>query len=100
MLAILLNAIWETINLVIEPSNWVAKDGKKIPPAVNYLGCMVFGAVLCLASGADLFVLLGVPLKIGWIGQVGTGIIISRGANFLNDLFGKLNGIKTPKLLS
>ena len=93
MIALLIEAIWKSFSVIIEPVNWVKPDAKKVPPAVNYLGVMVVSVAICVASGADLFVYLDIPLKLGFIGSLATGIIISRGSNVLHDIVGAIGNI-------
>lgn len=44
------------------------------------------GVALCLLAGIDLFLIVGLPLKFPYVGQVLTGLLISRGATVLHDL--------------
>ena len=59
--------------------------------AITQLGAIGGGVLLCAASGADLLAALGVELIWPWMGVVLTGIIISRGANYVSDLVGRLH---------
>ena len=47
---------------------------------------LAVGIVVCVATGFDLFNLLEVPVKIPILGSVLTGILASRGSNFLHDV--------------
>ena len=40
----------------------------------------------------NIFEIVGIEISIEMIGYILTGIIVSRGANFVNDLFKKLRG--------
>lgn len=53
------------------------------------------GIVLCVLAGVDALALLGVELSIPAVGSVLTGILVSRGASFVHDLWGKINEVKT-----
>lgn len=48
------------------------------------------GILVCIAADVDLFVLVGVPLHIPFLGAALTGILISRGSNYIHDLVSKL----------
>lgn len=47
---------------------------------------LVLGVVVALAYSLDLLALCGLESKIPFIGQVLTGILMSRGANYIADL--------------
>lgn len=78
--ALLVEAIWETIKLV-----W--KDGKA---NVNTIGALVVGILTAILAKLDIFAMQGISLTIPVISYVLTGILISRGANFIHDLFNKI----------
>lgn len=82
--AILVEAIWENCKMI-----W--KDGKF---NVNMIGSLILGILICCFGGLDLFVIAGIGLNIPILGCVLTGIIVSRGANFVNDLLKKIQGGK------
>lgn len=48
-------------------------------------GAIVVAVFLAVAAGTDLYELLGVAFKIPYLGMALTGIIFSRGANYLAD---------------
>lgn len=78
--ALLVEAIWETIKLV-----W--KDGKA---NVNTIGALVVGILTAILAKLDIFAMQGISLSIPIVSYVLTGILISRGANFIHDLFNKI----------
>ncbi len=66
--------------------------GKLLPekirqPVPTQLVAVFIGIVVCTAAGADIFPLLGIPLSVPFLGAALTGILVSRGANFVHDLF-------------
>lgn len=87
IVAILVEAIWENLKMV-----W--KD-KKIN--FNMLGVLLVAIIVCLFTNIDIFPIIGLQMSIPCVGCILTGIIVSRGANFVNDLFSKLNGSKVVK---
>ena len=80
--AILIEAVWENLKMV-----W--KKGKF---NVNKIGALLVSILICVLVGIDLFSLLGLTMSVPYVGSVLTGILMSRGANFIHDLFNKING--------
>lgn len=60
----------------------------------KYLAALVTGIVIAVNYQLDLFVLLGVEPLIPAIGTVLTGIIGSRGSNYLADIFQRIRSWK------
>lgn len=81
IVAILIEAIWENLKMV-----W--QEGKF---NVNMVGVLLLSILVCILSRIDIFPIVGITLIVPYVGSVLTGIIVSRGANFVNDLFSKLN---------
>lgn len=52
----------------------------------------VLGAALCLLGSMDLLSAVGIRLSLPMIGELLTGVLISRGASFVHDLWGKIRG--------
>lgn len=75
--AILTEKLWESLKLISEK--------KKV--SVDRIGALVLGIVIALGTGIDLFAAVGLPINLPYLGLILTGIIISRGANFIHDLF-------------
>lgn len=84
VLALIGEAVWETLKLT-----W---QGGKI--SVDRVGALVVGLLLALGTGLDLMAMVGVPLKIPYVGMVLTGLLISRGANFVHDLLASINNVQ------
>lgn len=55
-------------------------------PAV---GC-VLGVTICTLAQVDALALLGVTLSAPVVGYILTGVLVSRGASFVHDLWGKI----------
>lgn len=83
MLAVMVEAIWENIKRGYTDS---------LQPSV--IGSLVVSILVCVLTGADLFEIIGLPIRVPFVGSVLTGIVAARGANFVNDLFTRLNGPK------
>lgn len=57
---------------------------------VNTIGALMVGIAVSILAKIDIFAMQGITLSIPLIGWVLTGILMSRGANFIHDLFNKL----------
>ena len=79
-IALLVEAIWETLKMV-----W--QEGKI---NINTIGALIVGIAVSILAKIDIFAMQGITLSIPLIGWVLTGILMSRGANFIHDLFNKL----------
>ncbi|MCL2812614.1 MAG: hypothetical protein FWD25_12100 [Clostridia bacterium] len=51
----------------------------------------IIGVALCLLADVDLLHLAGVDLKSPPIGMILTGLLISRGASFVHDIWANVN---------
>ena len=80
MVALLVEAIWENLKMI-----W--QNGKF---SVDRIGALVLGITICLFAKIDIFSMLNIPLSIAYLGSIFTGIICSRGANFVHDLYNKI----------
>lgn len=65
----------------------VAKEYKTVVTQAIGLVC---GIALCLLTGADLFGTAGIAFVWPVVGPVLTGVIISRGANYVSDFVKRL----------
>ena len=79
--AFLVEAIWETLKLI-----W---DKGKL--CLYCIGSLVIGVLISILAKIDIFELQGLVLSIPFIGYILTGILISRGSNFIHDLYGKIS---------
>lgn len=82
IIAILVEAIWENLKMI-----W---DKNKLN--INMLGSLLLSMGICVLAQINIFKIVGIELIVPVIGSLMTGIIVSRGANFVNDLFKKLKG--------
>lgn len=82
VVAILVEAIWENIKMIYDKDKF----------NISMIGSLVLGIVVCLLAQIDIFPIVGLNMAVPFVGSVFTGIIVSRGANFVNDLFKKLKG--------
>lgn len=82
IVAILVEAIWENIKMIYDKDKF----------NISMIGSLILGVVVCVIFRIDIFPIVGLNAVIPFVGSVFTGIIVSRGANFVNDLFKKLKG--------
>jgi len=83
LFAILVEAIVQTFKAGVP-------EETKVPawlwPAVS----AVLGVVMCAAGGVDALSALGVEITVPFIGQASTGLLVSRGSNFLYDVWRRI----------
>lgn len=97
LLALLIEAVWETGKMV-----WQERHIN-----VDRAGALLVGMGVAIGAGVDAFTMVGLPLTVPFLGDgivigavIGaglTGIILSRGANFVHDLIKRIqNGPAVP----
>lgn len=86
LIAVLVEAIVQAIKAGVP-------EGAAVPawlwPAVS----AGLGVLLCVLAGVDAFAVLGVGLSIPAVGCVLTGVLVSRGASFVHDIWHRINTI-------
>ena len=87
IVAILIEAIWENIKMI-----W--QNGKF---SIDKIGSLVISILICILAKIDIFPIVNLSIMVQVIGSILTGIIVSRGANFVHDLFNKISGDKEVK---
>lgn len=80
-----LEAVWETFKMF-----W--QGGKVVPDRV---GPAIIGVFLCLVARVDLFDLVQLPLSIPYVGMALSGLLLSRGANFIHDFLTMIGSLKS-----
>ena len=65
--------------------------------AVTQLAAIALGVLLCFMTGGDLFAVVGITFVWPWLGTVLSGVIISRGANYVSDFIKRLQSVKTEE---
>lgn len=58
------------------------------------IASMVLGIIVAVNYGMDLMALLGFNSMFPFVGSVITGVIVSRGSNYMFDFIGELTAIK------
>lgn len=82
VVAILVEAIWENIKMIYDKDKF----------NISMIGSLVLGIIICVIFRIDIFPIVGLSAAIPFVGSIFTGIIVSRGANFVNDLLKRLKG--------
>ena len=57
---------------------------------INSIVTAVLGIILAIASGLDAFSLVGIDFKFAIVGQILTGLVISKGSKYVYDFITKL----------
>lgn len=79
--AFLVEAIWETLKMV-----W--QEGKL---SIDRVGALTIGIIVALVTKIDILIAVGLETSYPIVGILATGILISRGGNFIHDLVEKLD---------
>ena len=88
-------AIVLLFGILVEAIVQVIKAG--VPDTVTPPGWLwpvvssVIGVAMCVAAHVDALMALGVEITVPFIGQAVTGLLVSRGSNFLHDIWKKIN---------
>lgn len=59
---------------------------------------IVLGVVVAIGFGVDLFAMFGLTSTIPYLGTVLSGLLMSRGANYINDILAKITSYKNDKV--
>ncbi|WP_332856804.1 hypothetical protein [Clostridium paraputrificum] len=85
VVAIIAESVWETLKMT-----W--QDGKV---KVDRVGALVVSMLIVFGTRLDMLSLLGIETVIPFLGVILTGILISRGSNFIHDLLVRLSNKNT-----
>lgn len=83
MVALIAESVWETLKMT-----W--QEGKI---SIDRIGALIVALVLCVGVRLDILALLGINTTIPFLGVILTGVLISRGSNFIHDLLVKIGQI-------
>jgi hypothetical protein len=83
LIAFLVEALIQTIKPIYDKETGYSRS--------RILSILV-GIIVCVVTNVDLFKILGLTSEIPIIGSVLTGIIVSRGSNFVHDIFKFMQG--------
>lgn len=85
MLAITVEALVQYLKTILQ-----TLQSKEYKTAMTQAVAIAISVLLCFATGADFYSLLGVVFAFPWLGIVLTGIFISRGSNYVADFIKRL----------
>jgi hypothetical protein len=83
IVALIGEALWETLKLI-----W--QNGKV---SFDRVGAILIGLFLAFGTRLDMMQIIGIPFINQYAGEFLTGLLISRGANFMHDLLGSVNNM-------
>lgn len=83
VVALIAESVWETLKMT-----W--QEGKI---SIDRIGALVVALLLAIGTRLDLLSLLDIKTSIPYLGVVLTGILISRGSNFIHDLLVKIGQV-------
>lgn len=88
-----------TVEGLVELGKSIGKavlDGDR-KTAATQLAALVVSCALWLAAGADVYAALGVTFAAPWLGMVLTGVLASRGSNYIADFIKRLQSVAADK---
>lgn len=81
--ALIVEALWETTKMFWQNEKF----------SYDRVVALAFGELIAIGSNIDFMNAVGLPMYIPYIGMILTGILISRGANFMHDLLSNISNI-------
>ena len=89
MLVIVIAVLIEALVQVVKG---VVPEGATVPGYFWPTCSIVLGVLVCVFAKVDALSILGLEMGIPYFGCVLTGVLVSRGASFVHDLWGKVKG--------
>ncbi|HEU4607869.1 MAG TPA: hypothetical protein VFS31_07150 [Chitinophagaceae bacterium] len=88
------------IEAMVETLKWIFQTGPDGKPLLDWvrIAALVLGVSACTAFNIDLFAAAGFQTNVPYVGAIGTGIILARGANVIHDLIDKLEPDPEPEM--
>lgn len=87
--AVLVEAITNVMKMVYDPEKRTVSWGT--------VASLIVGLGIAFAAGMDLCAAAGVPIHVPFVPQIITGILISRGANYVYDIFDQIKNSVTKQ---
>ena len=84
ILALLSEAIWETLKMI-----W-----QKGRISVDRVGALITGVIIAFVTKINIFEIVEISCDYSLIGIIFTGILISRGANFVHDFIENISKVR------
>ncbi|MCX7903299.1 MAG: hypothetical protein N2486_02200 [Caloramator sp.] len=90
VIAILTEAIWETLKMTKKEKYF----------NVDRIGAILVSVFICIIFDLDIFSMYLGLAKVNYIGNILTGILISRGSNFIHDILGMVSSLYQSRKMS
>lgn len=84
ILALLAESSWETLKMTWQKDKYVT---------VDRVGALTVGVLIAFTSSFDILQMLDITSRIPYLGEILSGILISRGANFMHDFIKSLSNL-------
>ena len=91
LLSIIIVAI--IIESAIETFNTLFKRNGKL--SYKKIGSIILSICVCICAKLDLLSILGITIIVPYVGEIITGLVISRGSSVVNSLVEKFREIKS-----
>lgn len=91
LLAVVVVAI--IIESAVETFNTLFKSNGKL--SYKKIGAILLSIVVCVCAELDLFSLLGITMAVPYVGEIVTGLVVSRGSSVVNTLIEKLTQLSS-----
>lgn len=82
------------VEALVEVLKGLVTEGTSVPAWLWPVCGAALGVLLCVLADVDALTLLGVGLSVPYVGNALTGILVSRGASFMHDVWQRVNGEK------
>ena len=89
MLVVVIAVLIEAIVQVIKG---VVPEGATVPGYLWPTCSIILGVMVCVFAKVDALAILGLEMEIPYVGCGLTGVLVSRGASFVHDVWGKVKG--------
>lgn len=79
------------VEAIVQVAKGWVPENFAVPGWLWPVAAAVLGVAMCVTAGVDALSALGVKIAVPFIGQALTGLLVSRGSNFLHDVWDRLN---------
>ena len=90
VIAILCEAVWETLKMTWQKDKYCT---------VDRIGSLIIGVLLAFTANVDILKLVSIESKIPYMGVILCGILLSRGSNFVHEIYKKISVDITQKIV-
>ena len=83
------------VAILIETFNTLFKNNGKL--SYKKIGAIILSIAVCVCAKLDLFSILGITMVVPYVGEIVTGLVVSRGSGVVNSLIEKLMQLRSSK---